>query len=301
MAASLSVSLAMLILAVASSLTASLSAQTPPVRAESERYALEALDTGGGDRPARVIVSDHVTSRQHMVMVNSTLGELRRAVIRDDQQRVTLVCGKGFAVLDPAGVVNTDEVYGLDAILAPGGRWIAYRRFFPPAHPGPTEGILVYDTKQSRAQNHSAYPIAAEREWRAGHTIYPPSGEWNDANAVLEADDAYVLTSTLDWAGTATAPVLFFSIRRGERDMVVLARMMDDGARTCWANLAGPAERWRVKTLKHARSGAADVVTASSSAIADKAQATISFPGNCSGEISLSPDPDPDPSPDPER
>jgi hypothetical protein len=292
MAARLAVSLISLILTLAPSpLLFSAVSQTPAVSAESERYAVEALDTGGIERPARVIVSDHVTSRKHMVMVNSTLGELKRATIRDDQQRVILVCTKGFAVLDPSGLVNTDEVYGLDGRVAPGGRWIAYRRFFPPTHPGPSEGILVYDTKQSRTENHSAYPIAAEREWRAGYAIYPPGEEWRDANAVLKGDDAYQLTSALDWEGSPDAPILLFSIRRGSRDTVVLARPSTDRARTCWSDLPGSAERWRVKTLKHARTGDTVVVTASSSAIANAAQATISFPENCNGSISPTTDP----------
>lgn len=259
--------------------------QAPTVRAESERYTVEALDTGAGERPARVIVSDNVTSRKHMVMVNSTLGELKRAVIRDDQKRVTLVCSKGFAVIDPAGVANTDEVYGLDAVLSPDGRWVAYRRFFPVTHPGPSDGILVYDTKQAREKNHAAYPIAAERDWRAGWAVYPPTGEWKDANAVSAARDAYVLTSPIAWEGGRTSPVLLFSMQRGDQDRVVLARFTEEGARACWSVLPGPAERWRVKTLEYARKTGEETIAASSSALANAPEATISFPDGCKGEI----------------
>jgi hypothetical protein len=259
--------------------------QVPVIRAESERYVVEALDPGGGDRPARVIVSDRVTSRRHMVMVNSTMGEVRRAVIRDDQQRVTLVCGKGFAVIDPAGVANTDEVYGLDVVLSPGGRWIAHRRFFPPTHPGPTEGIAVYDTRLSRENNHSAYPIASEREWRAGQAIYPPAEDWKEANAVVAPADAHLLSSALAWEGGRADPVLLFSMRRGVEDTVVLAAFGNDGVRTCWSKLPGPADRWRVKTLRYAGSGRAGTVTVSSSAVSDARETTIAFPDTCSGEV----------------
>jgi hypothetical protein len=256
------------------------SAQPATIRAESERYTVEALDAGGADRPARVIVSDNVTSRRHMVMVNSTMGELRKAAIRDDQQRVTLVCSKGFAVVDPAGVANTDEVYGLDAVLSPGARWIAYRRFYPATHPGPSDGIVLYDTRQSREENHGAYPIAAEREWRAGWAIYPPAAEWKDANAVHGAREGYVLTSPIAWEGQRTAPVLLFSMRHGDEDAVVLAELGGQTARTCASPLPGPADRWRVKTLAYERRpGGEHVVHAASSALDQKLETTITAAG----------------------
>lgn len=261
-----------------------LAPQAATIRAESERYLVEALDTGGTDRPARVIVSDHVTSRKHMVMVNSTLGELTRAVIRDDQQRVTLLCRKGFAVLDPAGVASTDEVYGLDATMSPGGRWIAYRRFFPATHPGPSDGIVVYDTKHSRERNHAAYPIAAEREWRAGLAIYPPADQWKDANAVLGEEQAYRLTSPITWEGNRDDAALLFSMRIGNQDVVVVAGMQEELPRTCWSILPGGADRWRVKTLTYRRSGDAHVVSAVSSA-QDAAETTIRFGAECGGEV----------------
>ena len=255
------------------------------VHAESERYAVEALDTGGGDRPARVIVTDQTTSRKHMVMVNSTLGELKRAAIRDDQGRVTLICTKGFAVLDPAGIANTDEVYGLDPVVSPGARWIALRRFFPPTHPGPSEGVLLYDTTQSRERNHSAYPIAAEREWRAGRAVFPPADAWKDANAVLPTREAYVLTSPLTWEGDRQAPALLFSMRRGDEETVVLARLAEDQPKVCWANLPGGADRWRVKTMTHKRAEDVHLVTVSSAAQADAADITIGFRDNCTGKV----------------
>jgi hypothetical protein len=254
---------------------------------ESERYSVDALDTGANDRSARVIVTDNVTSRKHMVMVNSTLGELKRAVIRDDQQRITLVCRKGFAVLDPSGVVNTDEVYGLDAVVSPGGRWIAYRRFFPPTHPGPSEGIVVYDTKQSREKNHSEYPIVQERDWRAGRAVFPAAEEWKDTNAVVAQNDAYLLTSPISWEGDRENPALLFSMRRDDQETVVLApaHRQDDQLRVCWTTLPGAAERWRVKTLTYKRSDDARLVTVSSSAQADAAETTLRFGANCAGEV----------------
>lgn len=259
--------------------------QDPTVHAESARYTVDALDTGAADRPARVIVSDNVTSRKHMVMVNSTLGELKRAVIRDDQQRVTLVCSKGFAVIDPAGTANTDEVYGLDAAVSPDGRWVAYRRFFPPTHPGPSDGILIYDTKRSREDNHTAYPILAEREWRAGWALYPPAAEWKDSNAVYQAADAYVLTAPIAWEGGQRPPVLVFAMRHGAQDAVVLARMRDAGVSACWSVLPGSADSWKVKTLKYARTSAGDTITVSSSALEDALEATVVFPDACGGEV----------------
>lgn len=261
--------------------------QSPAIHAESERYSVDALDTGGGDRPARVIVSNNITSRRHMVMVNSTLGELRRAVIRDDQQRVTLVSTKGFAVIDPAGVANTDEVYGLDAIVSPGGRWIAFRRFYPPTHPGPTEGVAAYDTRQSVEKNHAAYPIAAEREWRAGYAIFPPAEEWNGANAVAPAGEAYTLTSPLAWEGERDALVLLFSVRRAGVETVVLSELGGNHPRACWKALPGRADQWRVKTMTYARSSSGEhVVRVTSGAIDGKNETTISLAGTaCRGAI----------------
>ncbi len=262
--------------------------QSATIHASSDRYTVEALDPGGGDRPARVIVSNNVTSRRHMVMVNSTLGELRRAVIRDDEQRVVLVSSKGFAVIDPAGVANTDEVYGLDAVVSPGGRWIAFRRFFPPTHPGPDEGIAVYDTRQSRDRNHAAYPIAAEREWRAGSATFPPADEWKDSNAVVPAGDAHTLTSPLTWEAGRAAPVLLFTMRRAETETLVLGDLTGDQPRTCWKALPGGADPWRVKTLTYARSAAGQhVVHVASGAVGAKIETTISVPaGACHGAIS---------------
>lgn len=251
---------------------------------ESERYSVDALDTGGSDRAARVIVSNHVTSRKHMVMVNSTLGELKRAVIREDQDRITLVCTKGFAVLDPAGVANTDEVYGLDAVLSPDGRWIAYRRFFPITHPGPSDGVVLYDTARSREQNHSAYPIAAEREWRAGTAVFPAGEEWKDANAVVSSREAYVLTSPISWEGDRAAPVLLFSMRRGDEETVVIADVTSEPPRACWAPLRGGVEAWRVKTMTYKRSDSTHVISVTSSAHANPAETTVTFPAGCSGE-----------------
>lgn len=255
------------------------------VHAQTERYSVEALDTGGSDRPARVIVTDHVTSRKHMVMVNSTLGELTRALIREDQQRVTLVCTKGFAVLDPSGVASTDEVYGLDAVVSPNGQWIAFRRFFPPTHPGPSEGILVYDTRQSRDKNHGAYPIAAEREWRAGQAIFPPAESWRDANAVLEDREAWLLTSPLTWESGKQAPALLFSMRHGDDETVVLARPDQEQFRACWAPLPGSSAQWRVKTMTFKRVGDTDAVTVSSAAQATAAEIALNFPAACAGQV----------------
>lgn len=273
--------------AVLLSLLLSAQGASPSIRAESDRYSVEALDPGGGDRPARVIISNHVTSRRHMVIVNSTLGELRRAVIRDDQERVTLVSTKGFAVIDPAGVANTDEVYGLDASVSPGGRWIAFRRFFPPTHPGPTEGIVVYDTRQSPDKNHAAYPIAAEREWRAGRAIYPPADGWKDANAVVPSGDAYTLSSPLTWEGGRSAPVLLFAMRQAAHETVVLADLSGDQPRTCWKPLPGGADQWRVKTMTYSRSAAGEhVVRVTSGAVDRASQSTVSVPaGACNGAL----------------
>lgn len=263
-------------------------AQSAGIRAESQRYTVEALDPGGADRPGRVIISNNITSRRHMVMVNSTLGELRRAVIRDDQELVTLVTAKGFAVIDPAGVANTDEVYGLDASVSPGGRWIAFRRFYPPTHPGPTEGILVYDTRQSSEKNHAAYPIAAEREWRAGLAIFPPADEWKDANAVVSTSAAHTLTSPLAWEGGRTAPVLLFSSRQGGTETVVLSDLSGDQPRTCWKSLPGGADQWRVKTMTYSRSASGEhIVRVASGALDTKNETTLTVTaGACRGSIS---------------
>lgn len=261
--------------------------QAPTIRAESERYSVEALDAGGDDRPARVIVSNNATSRRHMVMVNSTLGELRRAIIRDDQERVTLVMTKGFAVIDPAGVANTDEVYALDATVSPGGRWIAFRRFFPATHPGPSDGVAVYDTRETPDSNHAVYPIAAEREWRAGRAIYPPAGQWKDANAVASPAEAHTLSSPLTWEGARGAPVLLFSMRHGGTETLVLADLASDDVRACWGELPGGADRWRVKTMMYSRSAAGEhVVRVTSGALDRSSQSTISIPADgCRGAL----------------
>lgn len=260
--------------------------QVPDVRASSDRYTVEALDTGGGERPARVLISNNATSRRHMVSINSTLGALRRAVIREDQTRVAFLCEKGFAVVDPAGQVPAEEVYATGAVASPGARWIAYQRFYPDGHPGPSDGIVLYDTGQAQEKNHAAYPIAAEREWRAGWPVFPPAAEWKDANSVTPRSEAYTLSSTLAWEGTPAQPALIFTMRRGDDDTVVLAVPGGAAPRVCWARLPGSADRWRVKSLHLARQASGGYNVRAKSAAADRAgseEASMSFPSDCTG------------------
>jgi hypothetical protein len=265
---------------------AALSGQPAAADVKSERYTVEALDTGGDGRAARVIISNHVSSRRHMLSINSTLGALRRSVIRADEGRVLFLCEYGFAVVDPSGQVPADEVYAADPVASPGGRWIAYRRFFPSPHPGPTDGIALYDTRQSPDRNHQAHPIAAEREWRAGWPVFPPPSEWKDASSVVPRSDAYSLSSSLSWEGDESQPVLLFSMRNASEDTVVLAVPRDGEPRACWSRLPGTAERWRVKTLSLANaSSAGHQVRVSSAAVGNSDSTTIAFSPDCTGEV----------------
>lgn len=276
-----------MIATIALTITIALTGQAAGVDAASERYSVEALDTGGPDRAARVIISNLATSRRHMISINSTLGALRRTVIRDDQERVLFLCENGFVVADPMGHVPADEVYASDAIASPGGRWIAYRRFFPPTHPGPSEGIALYDTKQAPEANHGAHPIGAERDWRAGWPVFPPAAEWKDASAVTARDAAYVLSSSVGWEGGKTQPALVFSMRHGDEDTVVLAVPGDGAPRVCWSRLPGSAERWRVKTLNLMPAAAgARQVRVSSGAVENTDRTTLTFAADCTGPAS---------------
>ena len=277
----------LLLLLLAGLAPAAYGRQVPDVRATSERYTVEALDTGGGERPARVLVSNNATSRRHMVSINSTLGALRRAIIREDQTRVAFLCEKGFAIVDPAGQVPADEVYATGAVASAGARWIAYQRFYPDGHPGPSDGIVLYDTGHAPEKNHAAYPIAAEREWRAGWPVFPPAAEWKDANTVTPRPEAYTLSSTLAWDGTPAQPalILIFAMRRGDADTVVLAVPGGGAPRVCWARLAGSADRWRVKSLHLASAASGYTVRAKSAAVdpAGAEEASVSFPADCTG------------------
>ncbi len=261
--------------------------QSPEVRASSDRYTVEALDTGGGERAARVIISNNVTSRRHVLSINRTLGALRRAVIREDQGRVLFLCEKGFAVVDPAGQVPADEVYAGDAVASPGGRWIAYQRFFPEGHPGPSDGVAVYDTGQPQEKNHAAYPVAVEREWRAGWPLFPPADEWKDASRVTPRAEAYVLSSVLQWEGTPSEPALLFTMRRGSEETAVLAMLGGAAPRACWATLPGSAERWGVKSLFLSRPASGGYTVRAKSAARWTApgseEASVFFPSDCSG------------------
>jgi len=255
-------------------------AQPADIRASSDRYEVEALHPGGDDRPARVIISDARTSRRHILSINSTLGALRRAVIRADQGRIVFVLDKGFAVVDPEGRALTDEVYALDPLVSPEGRWVAARRFAPATHPAPSDGVLLYDTAAPAARNHGAYPIPAEREWRAGVAVYPPSTEWKEASASIPAEDAVVLTAPLSWTtGADSASLLVFGARRGEADAVIVADPSGDAVRVCAERLPGPAADWRVKTIDvdRAAPGEVTVRVRSGAARADAPQAAFSL------------------------
>ena len=252
-------------------------------RAEPARYRVETLSPGGQDQPARVMITNLETSRRHIIAVNSTLGPLRRTVLRDDQARVLLLCEKGFVVVDPEGRMPAEEIYARDPVAAPGGRWIAYQRFYPATHPGTTEGVALYDTRRSRADNHAAYPVAEEREWRAGWPIFPPASAWKSAGLVTPPEEAYVLTSPLMWMGAPDAPALVFTIRKGDVDTLVLADPAAEPVQACAAPLPGPAERWGTKTITmkptpgprhelHVVSGALD---------ADRPEVTVRFGPDC--------------------
>lgn len=236
-----------------------LTMQTADIRVSSERFQVETLHEGGDDRPARIIISDTRTSRRHIIAVNSTLGELRRAVIRRDERRVVVVLEKGFAVIDPEGRALTDEVYASDGVVSPDGRWVAARRFYPPTHPAPSEGVLLYDTTASADRNHAAYPIAAEREWRAGVAVFPPATEWKDANVPVPEQHAVVLTAPLSWAAeSAAGSLLVFAARKGDIDTLVVVDPSSETVRVCTERLPGPAADWRVKTIDIDRSGSGE-------------------------------------------
>jgi hypothetical protein len=275
-----------LILAIATSL-GGLVSQDPSTRASSVRYTVDTLSRGGDDRPARVMISNLRTSRRHIISVNSTLGALRRAIIRDDEERVLLLCAKGFVVVDPDGQVPADEVYAREPVASAGGRWIAYQRFYPPTHPGTTEGVALYDTQRSREDNHAAYPVADEREWRAGWPIYPPATEWRSAGLVTSSEEAHVLTSLLMWMGPPEAPALVLTMRKGDTDTLVFATPGADPSaeplRVCAEPLPGPAERWgtRTVTMRPAPQGGQEVRVESGALGDDPPTATFTFGPEC--------------------
>ena len=247
------------------------------VTASSSRYSVEALDPGGSGRPARVIISNLETSRRHMTSINSTLGELRHAVIRADQGRVILLCENGFAVIDPAGQVPGDEIYAADPIASPDGRWIAYKRFFPRTHPAPTDAVAVYDSAQPPDRNHAAYPIAAEREWHAGYAVYPPAADWKDASAVTPRETAHASSSDLMWLGGKEDLLLAFTVRSGDTDALVLADPGPDRIEVCTAPLPGSADAWRVKTIDLQKRGNDHQVTVTSGALDKPPRASFTF------------------------
>lgn len=270
---------------------AELPAQEDPLRAASARYTVEVLSRGGDDRSARVMISNRQTSRRHILSVNSTLGELRRVLIREDEERVLLLCEKGFVVVDPDGQVPADEVYAREPLAAPGGRWIVYQRHYPATHPGTTEGIALYDTQRSKEENHAAYPVPEEREWRAGWPIYPRSNEWTSAGLVTARDEAFLLSSPLRWMGTPHEPLLVFTIRKGDTDTLVLATPLTsaggpsgtDPARVCAEPLPGSADRWATKTIevKAGSNGLPEVRVESGALDDDRPIASFTFGPGC--------------------
>jgi hypothetical protein len=257
-----------------------------PVTARSDRFEVDSLDEGGDGRPARVMITDRQTSRRHLISINSTLGRLQGAKIRSDEQRVVLVCENGFAVVDPRGLVPADEVYARHAVPSPDAAWIAYERFYPATHPGPSAAVALYDTRKSREENHAAYPAAGERAWHAGWAIYPPAAEWKEAAAVTPRDSAYQLSSLLMWLGDPSRPALVFTMHHESVDTLVVADPSADPTRVCTVPLPGAADAWRVKTIT-LTSGPSDdrEVHVQSRAIgADAPSATFVFPrGGCQG------------------
>ena len=252
-------------------------------RAESARLMAEALDATPG-RPARVMITHKDTNRHHIVSLNETMGPLRALMIRDDKARVLLLGDHGFTVVDPAGRVPPDEIYARSPVASDDGRWIAFQRFFPPTHPGPSEGVALYDTRQSREQNHAAYPVAGEREWQAGTALYPLPAEWKDLNAVARRGDAYELSSPLTWSGSKTRPVLAFLMHRGEQQVLVFADPSGDPVRACVEKLPGPSTAWRVASVdvKATAQGSHQVRVESRALGGSPPSATFTFGPSCS-------------------
>jgi hypothetical protein len=215
----------------------------------SDGFEVDALDRGEDGRPARVMITNRQTSRRHFISINSTLGPLTRAHIRSDEERVVLICENGFAIVDPRGRVPADEVYARNAAASPDGALIAYERFFPETHPGPTAAIALYDTHRPSEANHAAYPAAAERGWHAGWPVYPEASQWKDTSAVVPKDQARELSSTLMWLGDASRPLLVFTIRQGRTDTLVTANPAAEPLQVCTHTLPGDADGWRVKSI----------------------------------------------------
>lgn len=260
-------------------MTASAKAEPQPIAVSSERFEVDALDVGGDGAAARVMITNRETSRRHFISINSTLGRLTAAHIRDADERVVLICDNGFAVVDPRGRVPADEIYARRAVASPGGNWIAYLRFYPATHPGPTDAVALYDTRKSSESNHAAYPAPGERGWHAGWPIYPPASEWKDAAAVTPRDQAHGLSSMLMWLGDTPSPVLVFTIRNGETDTLIVADPSTDPIRVCSEPLPGAADTWRVKniTLKTVPSGDREVRVSSRALVGKAPEAAFLF------------------------
>lgn len=260
-------------------LTAAAAQAGAPATASSTRFEVDALDPGGSGQPARVMITSRETSRRHFISINSTLGRLVRAHVRIDEDRVLLICDNGFAVVDPRGRVPAEELYARQAVASPDGRWIAYQRFFPDTHPGPSDAVALYDTTKPSESNHAAYPAASERGWHAGWAVYPPAAEWKETTAVTPSAERYELSSMLAWVGEKSAPVLVFTMRKGTTDQIVIANPSADPVRVCAMPLPGHADQWRVKniTVTKGASGDSQVVRVVSRALSGNAPAAT-FP-----------------------
>jgi hypothetical protein len=94
-----------------------------------------------------------------------------------------------------------------------------------------------------------------------------------------------VLSSPLAWERGQSQSTLFFSMRHGREETVVVAVPGDGAARVCWSSLPGDVERWRVKTLSLATSRSGErTVTVKSGATERPADVTIAFAPECSGQ-----------------
>jgi hypothetical protein len=197
---------------------------------------------------------------------------------------VLLLCANGFAVVDPTGHVPADEVYASHPVASAEGRWVAYQRFYPATHPGPSDGVAMYDTRALPERNHAAHPIAVEREWRAGWTVFPPAPEWKDASSVTPISEAYLVSSPLTWEGDTAHQALVFTVRRGDEETLVMAVPGDGPPRVCWSALPGSADRWRVKTLEAATLPSGDrTIRVKSGALETPAEDLITFTAGCTG------------------
>lgn len=214
------------------------------LQADSQHFTVEVLDAGSTDSGARLLITRKDTTRYHIVSLNRALGRVRSVRLREDEARLVAIAERGFAVIDPVGRRPGDEVYGDTVTPSPTGRFIAYVRYFRDAPP-PVHGIVIYDTSRGPDDNHSDFPIVAERSSAAGQVAFPAAAAWTKSSALNPRfpESGVPCESPVCNYEWVASDILVGFMRLAAKDVVILVDLSAPAMRVCTKDLPNRPER----------------------------------------------------------